>query len=221
MHSAYVQAFGAEVLGHDLRREVEISIQNKVRASMKTCMRVAAGDRKEAENCATQISSKFLREQQMFEGTATSTAPSKSDLDLLLKRSSAREAVDSRRACSSDKKECDKFVKENVARVLGKNATELSEFSIKMIEEKGSVYSALEDARNCAKARKQNQAASCTDPFSHYRKWRGDATSTSVDNHVSKQAFTKRLLTEGIKETVQGCFKLENMTERDVCNKQS
>ena len=219
VHTAYVEASGSEVLEHELRREVEISIQNKVRTSMKTCMRIADGNLDKAKNCTTQVAMQSLREQQMFEMGAIPAAPSNSELQLLLMRSSAREAVDTRRDCSSDKNECDKYVKENIARVLGKTA--LSDFSIKMIEEKGSMYSALEDARNCAKARKQTQSASCTDPYSHHQKWRGDATSTSVDARVSKQIFKKRLLREGMKEIVQGCFKLEATTERDVCYQQS
>merc|ERR1711871_508064 len=113
---------------------------------------------------------------------------------------------------------CAENAKRVIAESLGKDVNDLKTFEVNDIERKAAIASALESARNCYQARKDNSSATCKDLFNAYNDVKG--TTAPSDQKKKKTAMEKvfaETLKDAAKEARKVCLEKESKNEVATC----
>merc|ERR1712072_1269777 len=154
----------------------------------------------------------------MKENSVDGKEPSDTEVKEFLKEVSKEALKDVRNSCEDSKSVCDALAKKTIAESLGKEESEVTKLEFKEIERKAGVSAALENARDCYKARKDNASATCKDPFEAFQKVQGKtASADEKKKKTAEEKVKKAALIDAAVESRKLCLKKETKNEKTAC----
>ena len=141
-------------------------------------MELAGSNAAKRRECAETEAKRVMKENSL-----DGVEPSKAKVLDFLKEASKSAAKNERKNCieaGNTKATCDAKVKKVIAASLGKSESELTKLETKEVERKAALGSALDAARDCYLARKDNASATCENPLDQFKAISGKATPSDA-----------------------------------------
>ena len=214
----------AETLGKSVDQVKEFEFKrfakkgkaSKVAEAMKACMELAGSDATKRKDCAENEAKRVMKENSL-----DGAEPNKAKVMEFLKEASKEAAKSTRKNCieaGSAKAACDAEVKKAIAASLGKAENEVTEFETKEVERKAALESALDAARDCYLARKDNATATCENPVDRFKESAGKTNpSEAVKQKAMEMKVKLETLRSSAKESRKLCLEKATKTEVTTC----
>lgn len=202
-----------DISDYEFERFVEKGKKSKVASAMQACVKLAGSDKQKLKKCKDEESKKAMKENSV-----DGKEPSDTEVKDFLKEVSKEALKDVRNSCEDSKSVCDALAKKTIAESLGKEESEVTKLEFKEIERKAGVSAALENARDCYKARKDNASATCKDPFEAFQKVQGKtASADEKKKKTAEEKVKKAALIDAAAESRKLCLKKETKNEKTAC----
>ena len=184
--------------------------------AMKSCMELAGSDATKRKDCAENEAKRVMKENSL-----DGVEPNKAKVMDFLKEASKEAAKSTRKNCieaRSAKAACDAEVKKAIAASLGKAENEVTEFETKEVERKAALESALDAARDCYLARKDNATATCENPVDRFKEAAGKTNPSEAAKQKAMEMKVKlETLRSSAKESRKLCLEKATKAEVTTC----
>jgi len=199
---------------YDFERSANSGKKNKVAEDMKACKRNAGSDKQKLADC------RKLAKSSMKQNSLDGKEPTEAEVENFLSEAAGEAVKKAKVACrkTSNKTVCDALAMDIIAATKGKDAKDVTKFERKEVEEKAAISSAVDNARDCLKARKDNATATCKDPFDAYTEVSSKAEPTDEKKKkLAKEKLKVAALKNAVKEARKVCLEKGTKEEGETC----
>ena len=101
-----------------------------------------------------------------------------------------------------------------MAQALGKKPAEVTKFDFRKFEEQAAIASVADELRACAKAKKDNSNAGCSDPLEAFKESSGKSEPTNENEKKTfRKELAKKVVNDARKESIRACMKESTATK--------
>lgn len=206
----------SEVKDDELKRDVVKGLARDLGNKMMACVEQLSDD-ETPEQARTKCRTSFAKEEIKKAGFED-RVPTKTEIEKSLKDAGKQTAKAIAKDCDATmaRTKCMDLVKDRAAKAMGKLKSQMSDYEVEKMNLAGANDAAFEAAAACAKAKKDNAAATCEDVYTAFQSVRKKSSKPSEED-VDKIRVKRDAAVTMEKDYRKICFKKPTKDEATAC----
>mmetsp|Transcript_165215 Transcript_165215/g.292619 ORF Transcript_165215/g.292619 Transcript_165215/m.292619 type:complete len:970 (+) Transcript_165215:97-3006(+) len=201
----------SSVSDNELKRDAEKALSRAIGDKMEACLAEAS-----VNSCRTALVKDEIQ-KAAFENVAR--VPSKDEISKLLKEGAKHKAKEIGMDCNfTAREDCMDLMKERMAKSMGKLKSQMTDHEVETLNLEGAKEAAFESAVSCARAKTDNNTATCDDPYEKFLAVRQkDKPLNAQKEEVERAKVMQEAAKAMEKDFRKVCLKKSSKSQADSC----